>query len=457
MVKVIVADSKLDCEHLLGQYLDESHFDVVINEDTDCYMEADCGLDTKVFYSQNKASAYIADERRIAFKFRKNWFTQEEQDQAYIGLREAATESQNRGLAAGPRGEILGVEGRGGRDWVTDYELEVLDFLMDDSGKLIDDTSVASIRAKHAGAPRSNADETRGAVWLRSKVCDHYPEYFGWFDKWVDGLEGKNKEDVIKEAKVVAEQWISTTNYAKSVFSGVAGWYDRYPRIPFGRATSYTRDNPDKFALSYPFLQSLDRGYRELLPWRWSNQKDAAEKVDEKFIVPGTVFTTITVNKSFRTAAHRDAGDLDSGLSNLLVVGSGDYTGGYLIFPEYRIAVNVRPGDLLLVNNHEIIHGNTEIVLNRPDAERISLVCYFREKMLELGTYEYEQTREQYVIDRRTNKEHHYYRPLWNGVSPGMWDEQEWYDYLETKLGREVVAKYHPKAYEVSSSLEDLF
>ena len=458
MVKVIVADSKLDCEHLLGQYLDESHFDIVINEDTDCYMEADCGLDTKVSCDKDCSDCEIgADERRIAFKFRKNWFTQEEQDQAYIGLREAATESQNRGLAAGPRGELLGVEGRGGRDWVTDYELEVLDFLMDNSGKLIDDTSVASIRAKYAGAPRSNADETRGAVWLRSKVCDHYPEYFGWFDKWVDSLEGKSKEDVIKEAKIVAEQWISTTNYAKSVFSGVAGWYDRYPRIPFGRATSYTRDNPDKFALSYPFLQSLDRGYKELLPWRWSNQKAAVDQLDEKFVVPGTVFTTITVNKSFRTAAHRDAGDLDSGLSNLLVVGSGDYTGGYLVFPEYRIAVNVRPGDLLLVNNHEIIHGNTEIKLNHPDAERISLVCYFREKMLELGSYEYETTREQYVIDRRTNKEHHHYRPLWNGVSPGMWDEQEWYDYLEAKLGREVVEKYHPKAYEVSSSLEDLF
>ena len=40
MVKVIVADSKLNCEHLLGQYLDESHFDTVINDDTDCFKES---------------------------------------------------------------------------------------------------------------------------------------------------------------------------------------------------------------------------------------------------------------------------------------------------------------------------------------------------------------------------------------------------------------------------------
>ncbi len=444
MVKVIVAESKLDCEHLLGQYLDDSHFDVVINEDTDCYMESMFGSNS------------LGDEKRIAFKFRKNWFTQEEQEQAYIGLREAAVESQNCGLAAGPRGESLATEGRQGRDWVTDYELEMLDHLMSQDGRLIDDVTVESIRAKYANG-KSKPDETRGRVWMRSHVTERYPEYHGWFDKWVDGLSNKSKEEVIAEARMVAEKWVSHTNYAKSVFSGVAGWFDRYPRIPFGRATSYTRDNFDKFSLSFPFLQSLNRGYKELLPWRWSNQKSAVDQIDGRFVVPETVFTTITVNKSFRTAAHRDAGDLDSGLSNLLVVSSGDYTGGYLVFPEYRIAVNVRPGDLLLVNNHEIIHGNTEIKLNHPDAERISLVCYFRENMLELGSYEYEQTRELYVATRREDKEHPLHRPLWNGVSPGMWDEREWYDFLESKMGREVVEKYHPKAYETTSSLEDLF
>jgi len=444
MVKVIVADSKLDCEHLLGHYLDESHFDTVITDDTDCYMETLFG------------SPSIGDEKRIAFKFRKNWFTQEEQDQAYIGLREAAVETQNRGMAAGPRGESLATESRQGRDWVTDYELEVLDYLLTDNGRLIDDVSIESIRAKYAGG-KSKPDETRGRVWMRSHVTKRYPEYHGWFDKWIDEIRHSPKEQQILEATLVAEKWVSATNYAKSVFSGVAGWYDRYPRIPFGRATSYTRDNFDKFKMAFPFLQSLDRGFRELIPSRWSNQKAAADKLDPRFLVPETVFTTLTVNKTFQTAAHRDAGDLDEGLSNLLVVGSGEYTGGYLIFPEYRMAVDVRPGDLLLVNNHEIIHGNTPIVLNHDKAERISLVVYFREPMLTLGSYEYEQTREHYVTFRRENKEHKDYRPLWNGVSPGMWDDKEWYDFLEEKMGRETVQKYHPKAYEVPTTLEDLF
>jgi hypothetical protein len=207
--------------------------------------------------------------------------------------------------------------------------------------------------------------------------------------------------------------------------------------------------------MSFPFLQSLNKGFKELMPWRWTNQKAAADKVDPRYLVPDTVFTTITVNKSFRTAAHRDAGDLHEGLSNLLVVGSGEYTGGYLIFPEYRVAVNVRPGDLLLVNNHEIIHGNTPIVLNNDSAERISLVCYFREGMMEGGSFEYEKCREEYIEQRRKNKSHPLQRHLWNGISPNCFHEQEWYDYLESKLGKDVLHKYHPET--TKASLEDFF
>lgn len=439
MVKVIVAKTKHDCEHLLGTFVGEDHYDILIEDDTDCYTPPDM------------TSTSETDERKIAFKFRKNWFTKEEQDTAYEGLREAATESQNRGVAAGPRGDMLSTEGRSGRDWVTPYQMEILEFLMEDGARLIDDVSIESIRAKYADPKFKAVNEVRGTVWLRSEVEKIYPEYHGWFDKWVDGLSNKPKEEVAKEASIVADKWASTTNYAKSVFSGVAGWYDRYPRIPYGRATSYTEKHPELFAKSYPFLQSLDRGFRELLPWRWNNQKRAADKLDPRFLVPGTVFTTLTVNKSFRTACHRDAGDLDDGLSNLLVLGDGEYTGGYLVFPEYRIAVNVRPGDLLLVNNHEIIHGNTEIKLNHENAERISLVVYFREAMLDLKSWDYEQLRKQYLEDRRSNKEHPLYRPLWNGVSPGMWEEQEWYDYMKAKNMTD------PYAKEVVASLDDFF
>jgi hypothetical protein len=240
------------------------------------------------------------------------------------------------------------------------------------------------------------------------------------------------------------------------VWSGIAGYFDRYPRIPYGRATSFTEKNPEKFAMGFPFLQKLSDGFKQLLPERFAKQKEACDKMDPKFIIPGTVFTTATVNKTFRTAAHRDAGDLKEGFSNLTVVSNnGKYKGGYLVLPEYRVAVNIRPGDLLLINNHEGIHGNTEMIVEDPEAERISFVCYFREKMLELGSWNYELTRKNYVEDRRRNKNHPLQRELWNGVSENMWKDQEWYDYLTSKLGKETLYKYHPEANK--SSLEAFF
>ena len=415
MTKVIVAPSKINCEHLLGEFLDESHFDILIEEDTDCYFG-------------------VEDEGQIAFKFRKNYFSKQEQEDAYKGLREAATQSQNRGLAAGPKGDKCV-----NREWVTDFQFELLEFLSDLSssslGIVISD-EIERIRETTKGDAA-----TRGYVWLTSETkSDEFD-----FDKWVKQIsKEKDIAKVSKKATEIINKYISDTTYANPVFSGIAGWFDRYPRIPYARATAYTEQQPDKFALSFPFLQSLNRGFKELLPWRWENQRKAANKIDNAFLVPGTVFSTITVNKTFRTAAHRDAGDFSNGLSNLLVLSNnGNYSGGYLILPEVRIAINVRPGDLLLVNNHEYIHGNTPIVLNDESAERVSLVCYLREGLIGIDSKREEDLRFNFVEERRKNKEHPLQRKLWNGVSPGMWSDQEWKTYLK-KHEPDLVTKYFP-------------
>ena len=434
MTKLIIAKPKIDCNDLLGQFLDESNYDVLIEEDTDCFF--------------HDYEDYEQKEQRVAFKFRKNYFSKQEQEQAYIGLREAATQSQNRGLAAGPKGDKCM-----GREWVTETQLRLLDFFK----KEPENTAVPIVIADEVERIKEqykDVESTRGLVWLSAKVKEDNFDFNTWLSQVINLPVAQRKQ----ETNDILGDYISDTTYANPVFSGIAGWFDRYPRIPYGRATSYTQNSFEKFKMSFPFLQSLNRGFKDLLPWRWQNQKSAIDKIDPAFYVSDTVFTTITVNKTFRTAAHYDAGDFSDGLSNLLVLSNnGNYSGGYLVFPEYRIAVNVRPGDLLLVNNHEIMHGNTPIVTHDEEAERISLVCYLREKMLELGSKEYEDHRFNYVESRRKNPEHPKQRRLWNGISEGMWTEQEWYDYLERHGGREMVEKYHPEAYKKESTLEDLF
>ena len=123
MTKIITAKEKLDCEHLLGQFVDASHYDILIEEDTDCYLPADCSALAADCDKDCSNCDKGRDERKIAFKFRKNFFSKQEQDTAYAGLREAAVPSQNRGLAAGPKGDKCG-----GREWATEFQLHVLDF-----------------------------------------------------------------------------------------------------------------------------------------------------------------------------------------------------------------------------------------------------------------------------------------------------------------------------------------
>jgi hypothetical protein len=437
MTQIIKLDQKQNCEHLLGMFVDENHYDILIEEDTDCFLPSGYGVDP--------------DERHIAFKFRKNFFSKEEQDLAYVGLREAAVRTENRGLASGIK-EGTSVTGEG-REWVTNYQEEMMLALLNaEKAKLGDEDIIEDVRSRYPTleARLKALGSGKNNVWVISRFRNKFN-----FDEWVDSIIPLTPAQRAESTKETMKM-ISETSYGNPVDSGIAGWYDRYPRIPYGRATTYTRDNPEKFAMAYPFLQSLARGFKELLPWRYNNQMEAAKNLDKRYLVPETPFTTITVNKTFRTAAHRDAGDLDSGLSNLLVLSNtGNFTGGYLVFPEIRMAVNVRPGDLLLVNNHEIIHGNTPIVLNDDQTERISLVVYFRENMLELGSFEYENARYEFVESRRLNKEHPLWKKLWNGVSPGMWEEQEWYEYLREKLGEEVLSKYHPNA--MKADLADFF
>jgi hypothetical protein len=432
MVKIIVAKEKHDCSHLSGQFIDESHYDLLIEEDTDVYMPCKFGEDP---YTEDK----------IVLKFRKNYFSKEQQEMAYVGLREAAVETQNRGLAAGPRGDKLG-----NREWVTEYEYDVLDYFVKPTENLFNEDPIDIIKERHKG--KAPSPSNRNNVWgIQAVKKDNFV-----FADWVEATRKLSNDEMKAEANRVITKYVCATTYANGVFSGIAGWFDRYPRIPYGRATSYTARHPDKFAKSFPFLQQLAKGFKDLLPQRYAAQMEAASKIDKGFLVPETPFTTVTVNKTFRTAAHYDAGDLNEGLSNLLTLSNdGKYTGGYLIAPEYRVAVNPRPGDLLLINNHEVMHGNTPIVCEE-GSERISLVVYFREKMLELGSKQYEDTRYEFVESRRLNREHPEWRHLWNGVSQGMWLSEEWYSYCESKLGREQLEKYHPESIK-SSSLESFF
>jgi hypothetical protein len=170
--------------------------------------------------------------------------------------------------------------------------------------------------------------------------------------------------------------------------SGVVGFYDTGSN--FGayhnrsgakcRTTAYTAKHLEKYQDCLPVFKKIDRTFRRLVPVRYRIQKKAAAGIDPAFVIQDTIFTTVTVNKNFRTALHRDAGDLREGFGNLVVVSEGEYTGAYTMFPQYGVGVDCRSGDFLAMDVHAW-HCNSEM---SGEGTRVSLVFYLREKIVRM-------------------------------------------------------------------------
>lgn len=187
---------------------------------------------------------------------------------------------------------------------------------------------------------------------------------------------------------VKADGTVSNTSYARPVESGIIGYFDRYPRIPYCRQTAFNINHPELFEAARPYIETIDAVFKREAPERYAAQLKVVQETSSDFFISGTAFTTITVNRNWQTAVHKDQGDYRRGFGVMAVLEGpkkkGHYEGCFLCFPKYRVAVDMRMGDVLLADVHEW-HGNTPLV-GHGEYERISCVFYYREGMRECGS-----------------------------------------------------------------------
>lgn len=133
-------------------------------------------------------------------------------------------------------------------------------------------------------------------------------------------------------------------------------------------------------------IQETARVFEQHAPERYAKQLEAAKRTHPAYVIPETPFTTLTVNNCVSGGYHTDAGDYEPGFGCIAVFRRGSYRGCLLGFPAYGVAVDLKDRDVLLFDPHEV-HGNTPfedtVGFEGEDWERISIVFYFREKMLE--------------------------------------------------------------------------
>jgi hypothetical protein len=201
------------------------------------------------------------------------------------------------------------------------------------------------------------------------------------------------------------------------VASGVLGYYESTAFLDAAcRMTGYTRKALKNFLHGIPFLEAIDTQFKKLVPAAHAKQLAALRK-HKAYQISNTAFSTLTVNLNFRTALHKDAGDYKDGFGNLSVIEWGKYHGGITMFPRFRVGFDVRTGDFLAMDVHEW-HTNSKLYETEEDKkyneslpdirtrdpetgvvgsdhrfQRLTFVCYFREK---LSACSEEKTREYY-------------------------------------------------------------
>ena len=166
--------------------------------------------------------------------------------------------------------------------------------------------------------------------------------------------------------------------------SNIIGFFDKRDRNQGAnaapcRTTAFTSQQVEKWKKVIPLIQNIDLQFKRLIPKNHRIQYNQAHKT--KFVIKDTAFSTVTINHNWRTALHKDAGDLKEGFGNLVVLEEGQYEGGCTGFPQFKVAVNCRHGDFLAMDVHEW-HCNTKIKPITKDYTRVSLVAYLRERMV---------------------------------------------------------------------------
>jgi len=262
---------------------------------------------------------------------------------------------------------------------------------------------------------------------LRKQVLDPAIIRTGWEGFWIAAGPSRNRGAAAGPIDAKGNYWkkrkpvdikgwsanetvrgsVSKMRVNNNVFSSVLGYFNATPfmKLPC-RITSYTMRYWKYYKHGLPFIHAIDACFKALVPDKYALQRKAAEQMPMVHI-QDTSFSSVTINRNFRTALHKDDGDFKDGYGNLSVIERGHYHGGFTLMPEFGIGFNVRTGDFLAMDVHQW-HCNTELYETAEDKEknkslprihkdsletgtlgaekpfsRVSFVCYLREKLRE--------------------------------------------------------------------------
>ena len=152
-------------------------------------------------------------------------------------------------------------------------------------------------------------------------------------------------------------------------------------------SSGWTKDNPEKFEILKDLALYNERAFEKANPEIYKRQK----AFSESFIKPEHrigIFTTLSANRyhigqTKQMSAHVDSGDTDAGLTTMCLFREGDYSGGFLVFPQFGVAIDA-PSHSVIIADSNSAHGVSAISGN---GQRFTCVAYTDRRLSSIGVF----------------------------------------------------------------------
>ena len=166
----------------------------------------------------------------------------------------------------------------------------------------------------------------------------------------------------------------------------MAGW--KKGRFTGGiEMSGWTKDNPEKWEIIKDISTYDEAAFKKVDPERFQAQKDFAElHISTEHRVG--IMTTLSMNRysdlglgSKGMSVHVDSSDTEAGMTTMCHFRDGEYTGAYLTFPRYGIAIDAPDNSVIIADSLEL-HGVTPI---KGKGTRYSCVAYCDRRLATMG------------------------------------------------------------------------
>lgn len=174
--------------------------------------------------------------------------------------------------------------------------------------------------------------------------------------------------------------------YSNEIASVMAG-YKRGRFTGAIDASGWTKDHPEEWEILQDVSKYNEAAFRKANLEIYKKQKAFCEAhIEPQYRIGGGIFTTLSANRyhvgqTAKMSCHVDSGDLNAGLTTMSCMREGEYTGAYLTFPRYGIAIDAPDNSVIIADSNEV-HGVTPI---EGHGQRFTCVAYCDNRLATKG------------------------------------------------------------------------